>query len=189
MIHLYDAKKYDAGPFSELQVMQSDVEEFLKTKCGQSPQAARELSRSEWKSLAFDSSGKQMLVTTRHGLAMTLDGFTAELQQAFLAPKAQASSPVVDPDSFTLDDDVSGQSSTLESGVGGVINSMEACFTPDDRYVLGGCADGTIQCWDAATGQLHQQMEGHAGPVSAIAFNPKLAMFASSCTNTALWLL
>jgi len=175
MIHLYDARKYEAGPFSELKVSQSSVEDFLKTKGQQTPQAARELSRSEWASLKFDSSGKHMLVTTRSGMAMSLDGFTAEVQQAFLAPATNTTN--IDPDSFTIDDE----------DVAPASNKIVACFTPDDRFILGGCSNGTIQCWEAATGRLVRQLDGHADAVTALAFNPKLAMFASSCTNTALW--
>jgi len=172
LLHLYDARKYDSGPFSELKVDQSSVENFLTGK-SMNMSNAKELSRMEWKSIAFNTTGSQMLATTNNmtggGLALVLDGFTADVLQTFTLPKA-------------AEDDTDSSSSST---------SMTACFTQDDKYVLtGGCSNGTIQCWEASgTGNLITTLSGHnAGPVNAIACNPKRAMFASCCTNTALWI-
>ena len=65
---------------------------------------------------------------------------------------------------------------------------MPVCFTSDDKTVLGGNTNGTINCWDANDGELIKKLEGHVGRVSCLACNPKYAQIASSCTNTALWL-
>ena len=64
---------------------------------------------------------------------------------------------------------------------------MSACFTPDDKTVLMGNQDGSISCWNVLTGTVVKKLEGHTGSVGAIAANPKFQMFASCCSNTALW--
>ena len=63
-----------------------------------------------------------------------------------------------------------------------------ACFTPDDKTVLCGNHDGSIRCWNVSTGTLLKKLEGHTGPVNWVGANPKHAMLASCCSNTALWL-
>lgn len=63
-----------------------------------------------------------------------------------------------------------------------------ACFTPDDKTVLTGNVDGSVGCWNVATGAMLKKMEGHPSRIGCIASNPKYAMFASCCTNTALWI-
>jgi COMPASS component SWD2 len=67
-------------------------------------------------------------------------------------------------------------------------DAVSACFTADDKNVLMGNKDGTIGCWNVDSGKLVKKLSGHTGPVGCIASNPKYAMFASSCTSTALWL-
>jgi WD40 repeat protein len=63
-----------------------------------------------------------------------------------------------------------------------------ACFTPDDHSLVLGTDSGTIQCLDLNSGSVVRTLEGHKGPVGAIACNPKYAQLASSCTNTCLWI-
>jgi WD40 repeat protein len=63
-----------------------------------------------------------------------------------------------------------------------------ACFTPDDHSLVLGTDSGTIQCLDLNSGSVVRTLEGHKGPVGAMACNPKYAQLASSCTNTCLWI-
>jgi len=63
-----------------------------------------------------------------------------------------------------------------------------SCFTPDDECVLIGTEAGTIEVYNLKSGSLVKTLEGHVGPVSAIACNPKYAQIASACTNTCLWI-
>jgi WD40 repeat protein len=63
-----------------------------------------------------------------------------------------------------------------------------ACFTPDDNSLVLGTDSGTIQCLDLNSGSVVRTLEGHKGPISAIACNPKYAQLASSCTSTCLWI-
>ncbi|HEY3246582.1 MAG TPA: protein kinase [Phycisphaerae bacterium] len=51
-------------------------------------------------------------------------------------------------------------------------NVHAACFTPDGRFVVSGCDDKLVHIWDTATGALLRTLEGHLGPVGAVAVNP-----------------
>jgi COMPASS component SWD2 len=62
-----------------------------------------------------------------------------------------------------------------------------SCYTPDDMTVLQGNDDGSISCWNVATGTITKTLTGHPGPVTCIAANPKYTQIASACTQTALW--
>jgi WD40 repeat protein len=62
-----------------------------------------------------------------------------------------------------------------------------ACFTSDDQTVLAGQDDGSVVCYDIKSGSVMKTLSGHEGRVGAIACNPKMAQFASSCSQTALW--
>jgi WD40 repeat protein len=63
-----------------------------------------------------------------------------------------------------------------------------AKFTPDDESVLMGTEDGMIHCWNIQTGTIVNTLEGHRGPIGALACNPKYAQIASSCSSTCLWI-
>ena len=63
-----------------------------------------------------------------------------------------------------------------------------SCFTPDDQFVLLGTESGTIEVYNVLTGTCVKTVEGHLGPVTAIACNPRYTQIASACTNTCLWI-
>lgn len=153
---------YDARNYSAGAFAELKLENALVTRAIQqkvsTPEAASELSNAAWNGIKFDKSGKHLLVTTQKGCALLLDGYDGKIVNVFVGEGENVKEP------------------------------MAACFSSDDKTVLGGNADGTISCWDVASGQLIKKLEGHVGPVSCIASNPKYAQLASSCTNTALWL-
>ena len=66
--------------------------------------------------------------------------------------------------------------------------TLEACFTPDSQFVLGGSEDGTVHCWSVEETEPVHIFTGHAAPVSSVRWNPRLMTFASACMNTVLWL-
>jgi len=104
-----------------------------------------------------------MLVTAKKGVALMLDGFDGSVTQVFV-----------------------GEGPTPETAP---TQPLSACFSPDDRTVLGGCEDGSISCWDAATARMLCRLEGlHSGRVGCVACNPKYGVVASACSNTALWI-
>lgn len=82
--------------------------------------------------------------------------------------------------------DTAGEGSlpnVAEAGVSG----QEICWSPDGKFVLAGTADGSICVWEIPSKEEQPQpgqdisirpcakLEGHAGPVRALAFSPKSA--------------
>jgi len=122
------------------------------------PELASELGAADWTGIKFNKSGSHLLVTTKKGCALMLDGFNGSVVNAFVGEEIHYNQP------------------------------LAACFASDDKTVLGGHPDGTISCWDSSDAELIKKLEGHVGRVGCIASNPKYAQLASSCTNTALWL-
>ena len=159
-IHLYDARNYKGGPFSEMKVSRSSIETALQGK-GIAGDVASTLSRGKWNSMTFNKSGDQILIGADRGLGLIVDGFSdGKVNHVLLAEGAAT------------------QADTA---------TFSGCFTPEDRTILNGNHDGTITCWDAKSGMMSCKLEGHPGRVGCVATNPKFAQIASSCSNTALW--
>jgi WD40 repeat protein len=149
-IHLYDARNFTGGAFSEMKVLTKDLEDAMATHRVSAP-----VDSVAWKAIHFNGSGNQMLVQADPGLAILLDGYEGTVQRIF-------------------------ESKTSKGTV--------SCFTPDDQCVLMGTEAGTIEVYNVHSGSLVKTLEGHLGPVTALACNPKYAQIASSCTNTCLWI-
>jgi WD40 repeat protein len=61
--------------------------------------------------------------------------------------------------------------------------------TPDGALVSLGAEDGSALVWDAAAGGAPARvLGGHAGPVGAVAWNPRWLLGATACTNVCLWI-
>jgi hypothetical protein len=56
-------------------------------------------------------------------------------------------------------------------------------FSADSRWLASGSSDRTIKVWDAATGQLRQNLKGHDGPVTSVAFSPGGRWLASGSAD------
>lgn len=151
-IHLYDARNFTGGAFSEMKVLSKDLDQAIVT---QRVTTSLGSPLVEWKSLGFNGSGNQMLVQADPGLGIVLDGYEGTVQRIF---ESKASKGTV------------------------------SCFTPDDQYILLGTETGSIEVHNIQSGTLVKTLEGHLGPVSALACNPKYAQIASSCSNTCLWI-
>ena len=162
-IHLFDARNYSAGPFSEMQVKRQNIESKLRAT-GSTPERAYALSRAEWTSIDFNKSGQQILICNNGGVAHTIDGFEGTVLHSFQAEGGSAA----------------GGSSSLAL-------PMSACFTSDDKSVLCGNNDGSVSCYQADSGLLARKLRGHVDRVGCVAANPKYAQIASSCTNSVVW--
>ena len=179
-VHLYDARNYSAGAFAELKLNRSDVSQYLEDKHGLVADEAWDMSGADWGCIQFSSSGKQLLISAKQGLAMTMDGFTGALGHIFIDDIDSESNPSLDNAPSLLDTDEIEQ-------------SVAACFTPDEKTILiGSCQNlsdscGVVMCYDAESGQLLSKLEGHVESVGCIACSPKYAILATSCINTALW--
>ena len=144
-----------------MKVSRQDIESKIRLT-GSTPERAYALSRSEWTSLEFNKSGKQILVGSNGGVAMTVDGYEGTVIHSFLTETGSDNAPASHP--------------------------MAACFTPDDRTVLSGNENGTVSCYDADTGLVLRNLKGHVDRGGCVAVNPKYAQIATACTNTALWI-
>ena len=62
------------------------------------------------------------------------------------------------------------------------VNSV--AFSPDDRRLVTGCADGTVRIWMPTPGQpLSAPLTGHTDAVASVAFSPDGHRFASSAAD------
>mmetsp|Transcript_51295 Transcript_51295/g.109173 ORF Transcript_51295/g.109173 Transcript_51295/m.109173 type:complete len:349 (-) Transcript_51295:182-1228(-) len=160
-IHLFDARNYTVGPFSEMKVTRHDIESKLRVG-GSTPERAYALSKAEWTSMQFNQSGKQILIGANGGIALSLDGYEGTVLHSF----------------------------QTEAGPGGPSSSlpMAACFTSDDRSVVCGNDDGTVSCYQADSGLLARKLRGHVDPVGAVAVSPTYKQIATACTSTVVWI-
>jgi COMPASS component SWD2 len=157
-VHLYDARNYSGGAFAEFKVQRGDLEKAILSHVSMDVNRASFLSRSAVRSVQFNVSGSSIMIGTDNGMNVLLDGFEGNIQRVIYDVNNTSSRPAV------------------------------ACFSSDDKTVLCGNDNGSISCWDLASGMVVKQLEGHIGAVNCIAANPKYAQLASACTQTALWL-
>jgi WD40 repeat protein len=54
---------------------------------------------------------------------------------------------------------------------------------PDGKLVVTAGTDNIVRLWDAVTGQETQHLEGHAGPILALAFSPDGSRLASASAD------
>jgi WD40 repeat protein len=108
-----------------------------------------------------------------HGVALTKDGQTA----------ISAGGPEL---ALRVWDIKSGNSVW---GVRSVGAASAVSLTPDDARILLGLEDGSIHCWERATGRRIVTFTGHTGPVNAIASNRdgSIAVSCSSDTTLRVW--
>ncbi|HRE01969.1 MAG TPA: WD40 repeat domain-containing protein, partial [Ilumatobacteraceae bacterium] len=92
--------------------------------------------------LAFDHSGQRLLVVSYGS-----DFFTTRLE-LFDANTGER------------------QRTVTSQAVGGF------SFSPDDAQIAVATADGTVTLYDTASGHKQRVLEGHAGPIAAIAYSP-----------------
>jgi len=159
-VHLYDARNYTVGPFSEMTVTRQDIESKLRVG-GSTPERAYALSKAEWTSMQFNQSGTQILVGAYGGIAFSLDGYEGTVLHSF----------------------------QTEAGLVGASTSlpMAACFTSDDQSIICGNDDGTVSCYQADSGLLARKLRGHVDRVGAVAVSPAYKQMASACTSTVVW--
>ena len=65
---------------------------------------------------------------------------------------------------------------------------LEASFSADSRYVIGGSDDGSILVWDVDSGSQIAKLEGHVKPCRNVKFSSNFVMMASACQNVILWI-
>uniref|UniRef100_A0A0E0L588 Anaphase-promoting complex subunit 4 WD40 domain-containing protein n=1 Tax=Oryza punctata TaxID=4537 RepID=A0A0E0L588_ORYPU len=66
--------------------------------------------------------------------------------------------------------------------------ATEAAFTPDGQYVISGSGDGTLHAWNINTIQEVACWNSHIGPITALKWAPRRAMFATASTALTFWI-
>lgn len=153
-IHLYDARNYQGGAFSELKLTSKAVSEAMVTHRvpppppklpGQSPLTLNKIS--------FNVSGNRILVHAAEGYALVLDGYEGTIQRIFRSTRGNALVSCFTPDekSLLIGSDTDGLVDVYDLQSGRLVTSLE-----------GGHGVGSA-----------------AGSVTALACNPKYAQIAS----------
>lgn len=109
-------------------------------------------------SMKFSNDGKLLLVSTLRGQAHVLDAFEGEKLHTFEIPP--------DPDG----------------------NPLEASFSPDCKYIVAGCGDGSVRAWNARSGVQVANWTNHAGVPAAVKWAPRRLMFATASVVLAFWI-
>jgi COMPASS component SWD2 len=164
-LKLYDSRKLDDGPFSNIAPTTASISVAL-TNAGitRSEDAERHLV-SQWTDLEFSPDGKHVLISTSSGMVLVVDGYNGNNQIPIAICQSGALS----------DEEVTPLSSP-------------ACFSPDSKFIFSGSADNSIQVSDRLSGRCLTNLRGHASPVKVLTCNPAYDMMASACVATALWL-
>ena len=92
-MHLYDAKNFSGGAFSEMKVLAKDFEQALATH-----RVSASADSVVWKSIQFNGSGSQMLVQADPGLTIVLDGYEGTVQRIFESQSSKGTVSCLTPD-------------------------------------------------------------------------------------------
>lgn len=112
---------------------------------------------------------------------------TIEFSNMKISPQGKYIS-VMTSDSLLLMDAFKGdQLAEFVDFESGTVN-LEASFTPDEQYLFCGSENGAIHFWNTRERTKVAELQGHAGPVRCVQFNPFYTMMASGCTNLAMWI-
>ena len=154
-IHLYDARNYQGGAFSELKLTSNAINEALVThRVPPPPPTAPGSPPLTINKISFNESGNRILVHAAEGYALVLDGYEGTIQRIFRSSRG---------------------------------NAVVSCFTPDETSLLmGSDTDGLVDVYDLQSGMVVKTLEGghglpgsNAGPITAVACNPKFAQIAT----------
>ena len=119
--------------------------------------------------LKFSLDGS-LLLAVAEGRIYLLDSFEGELRQKvrLLLTLRQQGEPLIHSRPIPLlllpiHTYTPALMQIINPGVGEGGQALEACLTPDARYVLSGSPDRCIRAWSVASGQEVARWEGHAG--------------------------
>jgi COMPASS component SWD2 len=157
-VHLYDARNYSAGAFSELKVNHVDIEKLLRMQQNFAQDSVLQQSRAEWTSLNFNLSGNQILVGNKMGLSIILDGFEGTVQRVIQVPGRPTRPAVhcITPDDKVLlqgNDDGSISCWDIDSGT--MIKTLQGhigpvnCIKSNPKYaqLASSCSQTALWIW------------------------------------------
>lgn len=104
-----------------------------------------------------NGEGNQLLLATTNGVHALIDAFKGNVVSTFTGFAATQGLP------------------------------LEACFSPDNHFVLAGGEDGAIHRWRLEDNTALPVLRDHLAPVTAIKCNPTRMMVASAATEVCFW--
>jgi COMPASS component SWD2 len=157
-IHLYDARNYGGGAFSEWKITTQSIHDAMKThRITTKVDDSNSLTINK---IDFNSAGDRILCQSKEGIAIIIDGFEGTIQRIFEPSAPLTSKGTVS--CFTPD----GKSVLMGNDTGSI-----------DVYDI---QSGTIV---KQLGSVDNGNDTTVG-VTALTCNPKYKQIASSCTNT-----
>ena len=158
-LHLYDARNFSTGAFTELKILQSDLETAIQSHINVSPDRAKELSEANWTSFKFNYCGDKIVIGTDKGMCILLDGFNGAILRVILGSnsKDRKSVSCVTPDDETIllgNDDGSISCWSVQAGV--ILNTLKGhpgpveCVAANPKYaqIASACCQTALWLWD-----------------------------------------
>jgi COMPASS component SWD2 len=166
---LYDVRNYDKPPFATLDLL--DMErEYTPDTVGR-----------HWTKIEFSNDGRNILLATNSGAGhFILDAFDGYLRWFCSAIRGEGPS---------------GRASPSEKE--GVAGQGDTCFSPDGRYLLGGCSKNEVLVWDL---QRPEPREGERrvleplaelpgqGRGAVVGYNPRYNLLVSGDKDLIFWI-
>ena len=157
-LHLYDARNHEAGAFTELKILEQDLETAILSHMNVPADRAKELSRSTWKSIKFNVAGDRILIGTKNGMSIILDGFTGAIQRIIVGQNPTELNAV---SCFTADDEtlllgnLDGTISCWNIQTGAIIKILTghvgpvSCLAanPSHNQIASACSQTAIWNW------------------------------------------
>jgi COMPASS component SWD2 len=157
-LRLYDLRSPDA-PFQDICPDESAFSTVLSKEFPLMAEDLQTRARPSWTSFEFCRDGSQILINTDAEHMWLIDSYRNDTAPIVLAPRKNESSL-----------------------------ALGCCFSGDAKSIFVGNEDNDILLFDRETAKVKAALTGHVAPVGCIAANPKFDMFATSCTNTVLWI-
>ncbi|PWZ11041.1 Protein ANTHESIS POMOTING FACTOR 1 [Zea mays] len=129
---------------------------------------------AEVSDIKFSNDGKSMLLTTTNNHIYVLDAYVGDKLSYIIFPLSLLQIPILVRCGFSLEPSPN------------VTN--EAAFTPDGQYVISGSGDGTLHAWNINTVQEVACWNSRIGPITALKWAPRRAMFATASTALTFWI-
>ena len=149
----------------------------------------------EVRALAFSADSRRLASGGLERVVHVWDSDRAADDEATADPQTTRSGVAVSPDSRRLVTLGAGaalgvwltEDAAPAAGLQGAGLLRAFAASPDGKWIAGGLAvdertgptDATAGLWDAATGRRVALLEGHAGPVTALAFSPDSGLLAT----------
>ena len=178
-IKLFDVRNFEQGPFLDLAPTPEKLATALSTAAATNGAKDKDMMGSSSASAVPPYS--QLLTQAQRTLESTWTGFEFSTDGFHILVNTNESLILVD----AFKEDVPPVVIPKKNDAG---MTLGACLSSDAKWVLSGTDENELAVYDKSTGALCNTLTGHVAPIGCIKCNPRYDMWASGCTNTALWL-